>query len=173
MDKALKGDIDQVSNDFRFSEMNSLWDIINSAIQRIPKRSISGVSEFSGALSAESQEELMRSFLKPVTMIGNMNLFGIIFFDSNKKILYLNSLFEEITGIRLDGALGEEFETVSRDQSMTELIKDLFEKSYQSLEEVFDNCEFSGAAYKATMSFFSSADMSIKGYLLIISKLED
>jgi pSer/pThr/pTyr-binding forkhead associated (FHA) protein len=173
MDKALKGDIDQVSNDFRFSEMNSLWDIINSAIQRIPKRSISGVSEFSGALSAESQEELMRSFLKPVTMIGNMNLFGIIFFDSNKKILYLNSLFEEITGIRLDGALGEEFETVSRDQSMTELIKDLFEKSYQSLEEVFDNCEFSGAAYKATMSFFSSTDMSIKGYLLIISKLED
>ena len=37
MDKALKGDLSQVTHEFKLEELDPLWDLINSAIQRLPR----------------------------------------------------------------------------------------------------------------------------------------
>ena len=37
MDKVLKGDMPEVTHEFKFEELDQLWDIIGSALQRVPK----------------------------------------------------------------------------------------------------------------------------------------
>ncbi|MEK6580015.1 MAG: FHA domain-containing protein, partial [Bdellovibrionota bacterium] len=97
MDKVLKGDLAQVTHEFKIEELDSLWEIINAALQRIPK---SGASILMGGDTTPVVDE----FLAPLKMFDSGH--GIAVFDSNKKFVYANSLFEEITGIRADGAMG-------------------------------------------------------------------
>jgi PAS domain-containing protein len=113
MDRALKGDLTQVTHEFKFEELNPLWEIINSAIQRIPKSEGAGNGMGAlGDLGSSNPED----FTAPIRMMGSLVKFGLVLFDSDKKIAYLNPMFEEISGIRSEGAIGPDIAEVARDQ---------------------------------------------------------
>jgi PAS domain-containing protein len=146
MDKVLKGDMPEVTHEFKFAEMDPLWDLINSALQRVPKGGAMGGGGFGGG--GASADELAG----PFKMIGNNSKNPMMLCDSEKKIIYLNPMFEEVSGIRADNALGQEVAAVARDQSLGMFTNDLFERSQPGSEGVAEDYDFSGVSYKCHAS---------------------
>ena len=78
MDKALKGNLSQVTQDFKFYELNPLWEIINSAIQRISNSESSGLN---GLGISQDASQIVAEFVGPLSMIGNnMKLIEVAIF---------------------------------------------------------------------------------------------
>ncbi len=87
MDRALKGEMAQATHDFKIEELKPLWDIINSAIQRIPK---SGDQKEEALNLAGSIED----FIGPLKALGEVSGLGLLVFDSERKVVLLNSIFD-------------------------------------------------------------------------------
>lgn len=154
MDKALKGEIAQVSHLYQFSELDALWDIINSAIQRIPKNTDHKNSlGFGMSASASFVEEISG----PLKMVGSLVNFGFVILDSDKKIIFLNSIFEEVSGIRLEGALGSEISDVARDQSLGAFVNDIVARAPIGGEGVSEDYDFSGVNFKIHAAAFGAS----------------
>lgn len=163
MDKALKGEIGQVTHEFKFEETDPLWDIINSALQRIPKGgdSLGGFGGGGGSAGAEDVLGLAR-------MLGGMSRFGVLLCDGDRKVVHMNPVFEEMSGIRLDGALGQDFAAIARDQSFAPFLNDLFDRASGG-SEVAEDYDFSGIGYRMHAAAVGSP---ARGYLLVAAKAE-
>ncbi len=169
MDRALKGELGQVTHQYRFEELNSLWDIINSAIQRIPK---SDASNSMGSASTLDASALVEEFSGPLRMIGNIVKFGFLVLDANRKIVYMNSMFEEISGIRLDSSIGQEISAVARDQSMGAFTNDILGRVPVGGEGLSEDYDFSGITYKMVVGAFGSPGNSAKCYVMAAVRAE-
>jgi hypothetical protein len=167
MDKALKGDLAQVTHEYKFEEMNPLWDIINSAIQRIQRSGSSPDSDMGGV-----QEEGVDAYLGPVKMLAGLFQFGLVIFDPAQKIVFLNPLFEEMSGIREDGAIGREMVEVARDQSMAAFTSDLLGRTPVGGDGVSEVYDFSGIPYKISTAAFGSPGGLAKCFIFVAVKAE-
>lgn len=163
MDKVLKGDMPEVTHEFKFEELDSLWAIIGSALQRVPKGAAGGLG---GSFGGPTAEELA----VPLKMFGNLSLYPVLVCDGDRKILYMNSLFEDLSGIRLDNTLGQELTAVARDQSLGHFATDLFDRAQSGAEGVAEDYDFSGVPYKCHVSCMGSA--SGRCYVLAAVKVE-
>lgn len=169
LDKALKGDLSQVTHDFKFEELNPLWELINSAVQRIPKAggAAAGAGDSMASLSNSIDE-----FLGPLKLLGSISKYGFIVFDSERKIVYVNSLMEEISGIRSDGAIGHEIGEVARDQSMAAFTTDILGRVPVGGEGLAEDFDFSGVTFKINVVAFGAAGGTGKCYVLAANKVE-
>jgi PAS domain S-box-containing protein len=103
--------------------------------------------------------------LRMIGSAGSDN--GLILCDAEKRVIYLNEHFEEISGIRAAESVGQDFASLARDQAFGALIKDLFERSLMG-GSVSEDFEFSGNAYK-----ISACAMGInqtQGYVFFVVK---
>jgi len=140
LDRVLRGELPRVTHEFKIEELNSLWSNINSAIQRMSK---SGASESTDDGIVIWDQEF--SPVKAVCDAGNM---GFIGFDGVLNVVVMNSMFEEISGMRMD-SIGQNIQQVARDQSMVSMTKDLQERVLGSPgRSVQDEFEFSGVLYQ-------------------------
>lgn len=170
MDRALKGELPKVTHEYQFEELNSLWEIINSAIQRIPMRTESGNS-----LLGINSDELGGSpeeFEWPIRMLGGVGKLGLVAFSADKKIVFINPIFEEISGIRPDAALGQSISSVARDQSLGLLVEELLDRVATGSEGVSDDFEFSGIPYRVLVSAFGAPGQSPKFFLMACERKE-
>jgi PAS domain-containing protein len=167
MDKALKGDMGQVTHEFKFEELNPLWDLINSALQRIPRASggFGGNQKTEPPVTAED-------FSGPLRALAGFVKVGLVVFDQDKKIVSMNAQFEELSGIREDSAVGQEIGTVARDQAFAALTHDLFERVQAGGEGSSDDFEFSGISYRVHALAFGSSG-TVKCYILVTHRAED
>jgi hypothetical protein len=166
MDKALKGDLSQVTHQFKFEELNPLWELINSAIQRIPKGNADGSSmASSGPPSAED-------CVAPLQMLGELAKFGFVIFDSEKKLLFLNSVFEEMSGIRSDSSLGRAMSEVARDQAMAAFTSDVLDRAPVGGQGVSEDFDFSGITYKMHAAAFGFPGNQAKCFVLAAIRVE-
>lgn len=166
VDKALKGELSQVTREFKIKELNPLFDVINSAIQRLPKDSVGGGD-------AESVPSVtLDDFLPVLSAIGDLGSFGVAICDEYRKICYLNPYFEDVTGIRSDSARGEELASVARDQAFSQLITDMLDQSQPGSVGMPQDYEFGGTAYRLTAAALGSATLSPKGYLITVVRSE-
>ncbi|MGZ3708517.1 MAG: hypothetical protein ACXWPM_06840, partial [Bdellovibrionota bacterium] len=168
MDKVLKGDMSQVTHEFKFQELDALWDIINSALQRVPRGGSpgSGIGDSGGyGLSADD-------LAGPLRMLGGVAKFGVVVFDQDKKILFLNSSFEEISGIRNDNSVGQDFTAVARDQSMGAFVNDLLSRAPVGGEGVSEDYDFSGISHKCHAAAFGNPGSGAKAYLIAAVRVE-
>ena len=166
MDRALKGDLSQVTHDFKLEELDPLWTIINSAIQRLPKGSSGGGDlSLGGGIALEDLSS-------PLKGMGGFMSSGVVVLDGEKKILYMNSPFEDMSGIRADGALGNEFSTVARDQSLGVFVSDLLDRSSVGSEGVLEDYDFSGVPCKVFGAAFGVSGQTPKCYLILAKKGE-
>lgn len=144
LDRALKGEIHQVTREFKKSENDSLLDLINSAIQRFPKGGSGGIDEIgkSGGFDPQSFVQSME------TMTTSWGL-GFVACNSEKLVLSMSPVFEEISGIHKDQAMGQKLVDLARDQGLASFITDLFDRASfgQTVQESFD---FSGINYQLT-----------------------
>lgn len=170
MDKALKGDLPQVTHEFKLQELNPLWEIINSAIQRIPQSDGEGGVGLGGNQRDASQ--IAEEFVGPLRMIANTVKMSLAVFNGDKKIVLLNSFFEEMSGIREEGSVGREITEVARDQAMGAFTDDLLSRVLVGNEGVSEDFDFSGISYKVYVSAFGAAGGLSKCYVLIAARVE-
>lgn len=164
MDQVLKGDLSQVTHEFKFEELNPLWDLINSALQRVPR----GTSGVGGALGSAgpTTEELAG----PLRMFGEVASFPVLVCDGDKRVLYMNMPFEDVSGIRSDNSIGQEIASVARDQSFAQFVIDLFDRAMPGTEGVSEDNDFSGVSYKCRASCVGSG--TSKCYVLAATRVE-
>ncbi len=172
LDRALKGELPQVTHEYQLEELNSLWEIINSAIQRIPNRSELGSSVSSIGIGSGERAALPEDFEGPVKMLGTLGKVGVVGFSADRQIIHLNSIFEELSGIRLESALGQSITSVARDQSLGLFTNELLDRAVTGSEGVSDEYEFSGVPYKVLASAFGSSGQSPRFYLMVLERKE-
>ena len=149
MDKVLKGEISQITHEFKFEELNPLWAIIRSALQRIPKQGSEGEAHLDGGISPEE-------VIGPLRALGASNRFAVMVLDANRKIVFVNANFEEATGIRADSVQGQDVASVARDQSLSPFLNDLMDRAANGVDSVIEDTEFSGVAHQCSISAFGS-----------------
>jgi PAS domain-containing protein len=166
IDRILKGEIDQVTHEFKVEELHGLWDVINSAVQRIPKK---------GSLDgAQSQEEDLTAdtYLTSIRSVGQISGAIVALLDGQGLVRYVNELFEEVTGIRFDSSQGQPLVQVARDQAFSAFVTDVLERTGTGTEAIQEDFEFSGVAYRFRVSAFGSAGGKARSYLWIGVKQE-
>jgi PAS domain-containing protein len=97
MDKVLKGDMAQVTREFKFEELGPLWDLINSTLQRIPRGAEVGPGMGPTETMASADD-----FVGPLKSMAELAKAGLVVLGADRKIIFLNAIFEEISGIRAD-----------------------------------------------------------------------
>jgi hypothetical protein len=162
MDQVLKGDLSQVTHEFKFEELNALWDLINSALQRVPRGGVTGALGGGGPTSEE--------LAGPFRMMGAVAQFPVLVCDGDKKVMFMNSLFEDVSGIRLDNSMGQDIGSVARDQSFVQFVNDIFDRAMPGTEGVSEDYDFSGVSYKVKAASVGSG--SNKVYVLAASRVE-
>jgi hypothetical protein len=167
MDKVLKGDMHQVTQEFKFEELNPLWDLINSALQRIPQ---SGGGQFGGTGKVEPPITA-EDFVGPFRTLGTIAKTSLAICDGERKLLHISPTFEDLSGIRSDNSMGQDFNAVARDQAMAAMVSDLFDRAIPGGEGVSEEFEFSGVAYRVWALSFGTVG-SVKCYVLIAEKGE-
>ncbi|MFL5815296.1 MAG: FHA domain-containing protein [Bdellovibrionia bacterium] len=168
MDKALKGEITQVTHEFKCEELNPLWDLINSAIQRIPRGSSSELS------AAAEQEASPEQFVAPIQATAEATGAAVAVCGPDRRVLFVSSAFERVTGIRADSAVGQEFSNLGTDQSTGAMVQELFDRVTPGGEAVTDDKEFSGVQYQLFAAGFGTpTDSAPRAYVLtVVSKGE-
>jgi hypothetical protein len=144
LDRVLRGELPKVTHEFKFEELNRLWDNVNAAVQRSSK-------EGGGGSGSEQLVNWDQEFA-PMRALCDTAGLGFIAFDPTLTTVSINALFEEISGIRAD-SVGQNLQQVARDQSMISLTKDLMERVQGSPNRsANDDFEFSGVAYQVVGS---------------------
>lgn len=164
MDRALKGDMSQVTHEFKFEELNALWDLINSALQRIPK---AGSSSLGGGGGASVSADDFADAFKAIAEVAKS---GLLILDSERKIVHLNPLFEEISGIRADGASGQEVSAVARDQAFSAFVNDLCDRAAPGSEGIRETFDFSGISYQVHAVAMGRSGDSAACHALFVTK---
>ena len=145
IDKVLRGEINQVTHEFKNTELNQLYDVVNSALQRIPKDNADG--ESGGLGGSASADDIMNI----AQLFSDIQQVGVLVFDEDKQIRFINPTFEEVTGIRFSEAQSSTIGEVARDQAFVALIEDMFEQiSNSSGAAVQEEFDFSGVEYNIT-----------------------
>lgn len=165
MDRALKGEIGRLKQDFKFEEVASLWDLFNSAIQRIPKEGLAASADVSQAISFNAREEVGGAF----KMFGEMAPFGLVVCDDQRRIVSINPKFEDMSGIHSHHAEGQEISAVARDQALIALCNDIFDRVLPGGDPVVEDFEFGGVNYKVHGQALGSGG-SPKGFVLAFQK---
>lgn len=166
IDRVLKGEMGQVTHEFRNEDLGSLWDVINTTLQR--------AQSSSGAGGASSQvisaEELVASAKGWIETLGNV---GAIATDSERKIIWLNPLFEDASGIRGESALGQHISDVARDQAFVAFMGDLLDRSVVGQPAPTEEYEFSGIAFRVSAIALGAGPGTATANLICMTRKDD
>jgi PAS domain-containing protein len=168
IDRVLKGELPQVTHEFRFSPLDPLWDVINSALQRIPRSGGAGAGGGTNSLGLFSGAA---DPLAPIRALARATPLGMVVFDGERKVQLLNSPFEDLSGIRQDVALGKELGEVARDSALGVFVTDLLDRA-SAQGEAAESYEFSGVSYRLLAGALGSSPGKPEGYFLSAARGE-
>lgn len=166
IDRVLKGEMGQVTNEFKNEDLGSLWDVINTTLQRAQRASLSN-GESSQVMSAE---DLLASAKGWIESLGNVGAFAT---DSERKMIWMNSFFEDASGIRADSAIGKHISDVARDQSFVAFMNDLLDRSIIGQPAPSEEYEFSGVIFKVSALAFGSGQPGTAAHLICVTRKDD
>jgi hypothetical protein len=165
LDQVLRGELPKVTHEFKIEELNSLWNNINSTVQRASKGKASH--------SLNSDDEVMVNWdqeFASVRALSEAGQQGFIAFDSKMVAVAMNPLFSELSGIRMDN-IGHNINQVARDQAFISLGKDIYERVQSSpSRSALDEFEFSGVLYSVVAVGVGPAHQM--GFAMIFRKKE-
>lgn len=143
LDRVLRGEITKVTNEFQMKEIQSLWDNINVAVQRIPK----GGSEATLDGGMVQWDSLFESY----RILADHGKFALAAFDPSLNFVLVNDLFTEVSGIRSD-SYGQPLSSVA-DQALSALVVDLMRSASNSpSKSATDRFSFQGDDYEVVAS---------------------
>jgi hypothetical protein len=162
LDKALRGEMNSVTREFKISEMVPVLDLINSVIQRIPKEENGGFSfgsdDHPNKVNVEDLIDSVRGFSEKLNQ-------ALLLLNHDGAILFVSTPFEDLSGIRLESSQGQKLSNVGRDQAFGSFIEELLERA-KSSGSADDEYEFSGNIYEISVFKMGGATDSPKGYLI-------
>lgn len=169
IDQALRGDGVEMKSPVYWEEIDPLWNVIDAALKRVPRDSMDGsgggAAILGGALSAQDLAGPLRS-------IAIHSKEGVAILDEDRKVLFINSQFEEITGTRLEGNEGQVLTNVVREQAFGSFLTDLFDRAHPGSEGVGEDFEFSGTQFKVHCVSFGTMGTS-KCFVVTVSKPQE
>ncbi len=172
VDKVLQGEINQVNHDFKNEELNPLYAIINAALQRVPKTGSAGAGGSDGPDESEIDQIVFDEVSSLIRIMGGTAKAGIVVCNQERNIAYMNSIFEEVSGINLTEALGQDLSAMARDQAFGELVVTLFDAAQVSIgSEVVEDFDFSGINYEMKVIAFGRNNPV--GFLLSAMKKDE
>ncbi len=169
IDKVLKGEMEQVTHEFKMAEMNSLWDVINSALQRIPRGED---GQGSGGLGKSEEDYSAENYLGAAKALGGTPGVGVALLDGNGGVQFLNPLFEEITGLRQENVLSQPLASVARDQAFGSFVGDILERTLTGSDGISEEFEFSGVSYQIRVGAFGPIGGKGRSYLMVTTKAD-
>jgi len=151
VDQVLRGEHVEFKPSVYFSEIEPLWTLVDSALKRVPRtdEAASGGAGVTRGLSAND-------FAGPLRTIGLNSKNGIAVLDEERKILFINAVFEEITGVRNDSSEGQPLTAVSRDQAFSSLVGDLCERAAPGTEGASEEFDFQGIIFQVQVVSFGT-----------------
>jgi PAS domain-containing protein len=150
IDQSLRGEGVEFKPTVYFTEIDPLWTVIDSALKRVARDHAAGGSGGGGAPAFTAQD-----LLGPLRAMASHAKSGVAVLDEERKVLYMNGIFEEITRIRLDAAEGQPLASVS-DQAFGALVGDLCERASPGSDGVEEEFDFSGTSYQVHVATFGS-----------------
>jgi pSer/pThr/pTyr-binding forkhead associated (FHA) protein len=150
VDQVLRGEHVEFKPSVYFSEIDPLWDLVDSALKRVPRADEAAAG--SGAGRGISSSDLAG----PLRTMAASSKNGVAILDEERKILFINSIFEEVTGVRNDAGEGQPLAIVSRDQAFSSLVSDLCDRAAPGTEGAFDEFDFSGIIFLVQVVSFGT-----------------
>lgn len=151
VDQVLRGEHVEFKPSVYFSEIDPLWDLVDSALKRVPRADESAAGGAGGGRGISSND-----LAGPLRAIAAASKDGVAILDEERKILFLNSVFEEITGVRNDSGEGQPLSAVSRDQAFSSLVADLCDRASPGTEGAADEFDFSGVVFRVQVVSFGT-----------------
>lgn len=150
VDQVLRGEHVEFKPSVYFSEIDPLWDLVDSALKRVPRaeESVGGMGGGKGITSAD--------FAGPLRTIAMNAKQGVAVLDEERKVICLNAIFEEVTGVRNDSSEGQPLATVSRDQAFSSLVNDLCERAAPGTEGASEEFDFAGIVFQIHVVAFGT-----------------
>jgi PAS domain S-box-containing protein len=145
--------------------MEALLDSVDVAIQR----AATGDQGLSGALNKKSNSEMAMEAAGPLKNLTESANAGLAILDSERKIVELNSRFEEITGIRQEFSIGVEITGAARDQAFAALALELIDKAMTGVQGVSETFDFSGVPYRVLAMAFPGDQQTYRGFVLWVT----
>ncbi len=103
IDRVLRGEMAQVTHEFKIEELDSLWAVINSALTRIPRSGMQSSGGDSGSGFGSDTPDAADSFRE----IASIAPFASVVLDADFRIVFLNAGFENLSNARLDDVRGK------------------------------------------------------------------
>jgi PAS domain-containing protein len=154
MDRALKGEGSTITREIKFSELGQLLDVAETAIQRAARGGSAGQDGAVGGSVLPSVSEEIAAF----RMLGDVTSTPVAVCDSDRRPVYLNTSFEDVTGIRADAGEMQQLSALARDQAFGAFLSDLFDRSPGVPEGLAEDFEFSGVCFNVRMVALSSSN---------------
>ncbi|MFN7685815.1 MAG: FHA domain-containing protein [Oligoflexia bacterium] len=170
VDRSLKGEKLALTREIRFSELGQLLDMIEIALQRASLASAS--SGDGGGDSAGLQLGLSDDLVASFRMLGESQASPMAVCDSERRPLYLNTAFEEVTGIRLEIGETRALQELSREQSFGVLLEEMFSRCVGMPGGLTEAFEFSGIPFRVRMSAILAANGQPRGFVLAAQRSE-
>jgi len=161
VDKILKGEQKEISTHYKFEEISPLIDVLNSAFQRISSGSENGLN------FSQNQSASITDMLPFFNSLGRATHSGVMAFNSDFEVIYMNEVSEEITGITFINNENKKIFEIARDEAFSSFMQDLFNQLGSSAT-VADKFEFSGIAYNIDANIIGKGRSS--GYVLLMTR---
>ncbi|NDD90913.1 FHA domain-containing protein [bacterium] len=170
IDRTLKGDLrEEFSRECKFEELSGLQDMIEALLRRAASAQLSESRKETGTSSISIADEC----LYPFRTLGEQMAHGMAFCDSERRLLFMNSSLEELSGIRSDNGMMQNLPDQARDQAFASLLNDLFDRAGRTPEGASEEFEFSGVPYRIQMVAVGVSSSSPRGYVLITTRSEN
>jgi PAS domain-containing protein len=153
-DQALRGEPVDFKSSVYFSEIEPLWNVVDSALKRIPRGDEEMGMNGGGMGGAPSLNA--SDLAGPLRAMAIASPHGFVALDAERNVVFMNSVFEEITGVRLESSEGQALAGVVRDQAFSALINDLCDRVAPGTEGMGEDFEFSGLPFQVLVSAFGS-----------------
>ncbi|MEN9723806.1 MAG: hypothetical protein RJB38_1792 [Pseudomonadota bacterium] len=169
MDRSLKSENpEELSKECKFEELGQLQDLIQSLVRRVASVSSGEQAQSSGSQSVAIGEECLGAF----QAVGDLVNSGMVFCDSDRRVLYMNPAFDDLSGIRTSNAVGNTLSDQARSQAFSLFLTDLFDRaSTQGMaQEVGEEFEFNGTPHRVRVIPLGASGAAPRGYLLITQR---
>lgn len=149
VDQVLRGEHVDFKPSVYFSEIDPLWDLVDSALKRVPRTDES--ANGGGGSRGISSSDLAG----PLRTMAASSKNGIAILDEDRKVLFMNSPFEEITRLRNDSSEGQAL-VATADQAFGTLATDLCDRAAPGTEGVVDEFDFQGIIFAVHVVSFGT-----------------
>jgi pSer/pThr/pTyr-binding forkhead associated (FHA) protein len=166
MDLVLKGERDSVEKTYKNEVIDRLIDTINSALSRLPK---SGQGEQANVAANDGERMIIDNLMRSIEFLATQASHPMLILDTEYRIKMNNVPFEELTGIR--GGQGEVIDTVSRDESLPALMKEMMGNAIAAGHEgIRENYDFNSGSYQILATAIVGMPNQAECFLFLFEK---